>query len=388
MRNLGLFLTFAFSIASCNAQFDKVIVPGAERIDLYNELLEGKTTGVVANHTSLIRDIHLVDLLISRGVKIEKIYSPEHGFRGTEDAGAKIEGGIDVKTGIQIISLYGKRRKPSPEDLVGIDIMVFDLQDVGARFYTYISSLHYVMEACAENNIPVIVFDRPNPNGNYIDGPILDPEYKSFVGMHPVPVVYGMTIGEYAGMINGEKWLNKGLQCDLKVIECENYCHSSIYNPPVKPSPNLPNYLSVKLYPSLCFFEGTAISVGRGTEFPFQVFGHPDLETGEFYFTPESKPGAAVNPKLKGEKCRGVDLRDFEKPESISKINLEYLLLAYQNYPEKEEFFNSYFNLLSGNEELKNQIVEGKTANEIRISWKKDIEKFMKIREKYLLYEE
>ncbi len=388
MRILGLLLSFAFSIASCNARSDEVIVPGAERIDLYMDMLAGKKAGVVANHTSLVRDIHLVDLLISRGVRIEKIYSPEHGFRGAEDAGTEIEGGVDKKTGIHIVSLYGKRRKPTAGDLEEIDVMIFDLQDVGVRFYTYISTMHYVMEACAENNIPVIVLDRPNPNGNYIDGPVLKPEHKSFVGMHPVPVVYGMTIGEYAGMINGEKWLNNDQQCDLKVIKCKNYSHSSVYYPPVKPSPNLPNYISVRLYPSLCFFEGTVISVGRGTDFPFQVFGHPDLQSGDFYFTPESKPGAAITPKLKGEKCRGSDLRDFENPELINEIELEYLLLAYQNYPDKDEFFNSYFNSLSGNEELKNQIVEGKTAEQIRSSWEGDIQEFKKIREKYLLYEE
>lgn len=388
MRNFCLIISFLLLPASCKSQPGEVILPGAERSTAYLKLLEGKNTGVVANHTSLVGEIHLVDFLISRKINIERIYSPEHGFRGTEDAGAAIESGVDKKTGIQIVSLYGKRKKPAAKDMEGIDVMIFDLQDVGVRFYTYISTMHYVMEACAENSIPVIVLDRPNPNGNYIDGPVLEPEYRSFVGMHPVPVVYGMTIGEYACMINGEKWLKGGLQCDLKVIKCENYSRSSVYKLPVRPSPNLPNYHSVRLYPSLCFFEGTVISVGRGTDFPFQVFGHPELQTGDFYFTPESKPGAAINPKLKGEKCRGIDLRNYENPESINVINLDYLLLAYQNYPEKEKFFNSYFNSLSGNDDLKNQVIEGKTAKQIRSSWSEGLEKFRIVRERYLLYRE
>lgn len=388
MRIFYFLIIFSLIKASCIAQFNQVILPGAEQSEQYLKLLKGKNAGVVANHTSLVGEIHLVDFLISRKINIERIYSPEHGFRGTEDAGAEIESGVDKKTGIHIVSLYGKRKKPTAEDLEGIDIMIFDLQDVGVRFYTYISTMHYVMEACAEKNIPMVVLDRPNPNGNYIDGPVLEPEYKSFVGMHPVPVVYGMTIGEYARMVNGEKWLNNGLKCDLKVIKCENYVHSSVYKLPVRPSPNLPNYLSVRLYPSLCFFEGTVISVGRGTDFPFQVFGHPDLQTGDFYFTPESTPGAAVNPKLKGEKCRGVDLRNYENPESIKKINLDYLLMAYQNYPEKDKFFNSYFNSLSGNSDLKSQIIEGKTAKQIRSSWSEDLQNFRKVRERYLLYGE
>ncbi len=386
MKIFCLLISFILIIGSSNAQDNEKILPGAERSEIYLKYLEGNKVGLVANHTSRVGDTHLVDFLISRKIHIERIYSPEHGFRGTGDAGAEIRSGIDKKTGIQIVSLYGEKKKPLPADLEGIEIMIFDLQDVGVRFYTYLSTLHYVMEACAENCIPLVVLDRPNPNGNFIDGPVLEPEYKSFVGMHPVPVVYGMTIAEYARMINGEKWLKGGLQCDLRIIKCLNYTYASIYQLPVRPSPNLPNYRSVRLYPSLCFFEGTVISVGRGTNFPFQVFGHPDLQTGDFYFTPESRPGAAVNPILKGEKCRGIDLRDYQNPESLDMINLDFLLLAYQNYPEKESFFNSYFNSLSGNSNLKNQIIEGKTAEQIRSSWSEDLENFRKVREKYLLY--
>jgi uncharacterized protein YbbC (DUF1343 family) len=370
---------------SCDVHSQRKIVPAADRSKLYFPLLKEKKVAVVANHSSLVGETHLVDFLLSEEIQIEKIFSPEHGFRGDQDAGAQIESGIDTKTGLRILSLYGSQKKPADEDLKDTDIVLFDLQDVGVRFYTYISTLHYVMEACAENNIPLIVLDRPNPNGNYIDGPVLKPEFKSFVGMHPVPVVYGMTIGEYAEMINGEGWLSNEILCDLKVIKIANYNHASPYIPPVPPSPNLPDYLSVKLYPSLCFFEGTRISVGRGTDFPFKVFGHPSLQAGDFYFTPESKPGAALNPKLKGEKCRGFDLRAVN-PDSIHKINLEYLLLAYKNFPDKRDFFNSYFSLLSGNEELREQIENGNTPEMIRESWEDGIHDFKKVRARYLLY--
>lgn len=389
MTKLNLILVFSLFISSCSGQPAKQnLLAGAERTEYYLPLLKDNQTGIVANHSSLVGDEHLVDFLLTKEIEVIRIFSPEHGFRGDEDAGKKIESGLDEKTGLKIVSLYGAHKKPMPEDLENIDIMIFDLQDVGVRFYTYISTLHYVMEACAENNIPLIVLDRPNPNANYIDGPVLRPGFESFVGMHEVPVVYGMTIGEYALMINGEGWLKDGLSCSLKVVDCKGYKRSIHYSSPVPPSPNLPNYLSIRLYPSLCFFEGTALSVGRGTDFPFQVFGHPDLKAGDFYFTPESRPGAATNPKMKGQSCRGFDLRNFSNPENIQQINLEWLIKAYQNFPDKEEFFTEYFSLLSGSNELKNQIEEGLTAAEIRKTWTQDLSNFLKIRQKYLLYDD
>lgn len=387
MRKLKLFVIFTFVFYSCSAQPElQTLKTGADRSYYYLPGLSGRNIGIVANHSSRVGEVHLVDLLLDSNLSVIRIFSPEHGFRGDADAGKLIESGIDEKTGLKIISLYGSHKKPMPEDLENIDIMIFDLQDVGVRFYTYISTLHYVMEACAESDIPLIVLDRPNPNGNYVDGPLLKSGFESFVGMHEVPVVYGMTIGEYALMINGEGWLKGELKCNLEVVKCEGYDHSTAYAPPVPPSPNLPNYLSIRLYPSLCFFEGTAISVGRGTDFPFQVFGHPDLQAGDFYFTPESRPGAAGNPKLKGQDCRGFDLRGFSNPEDIQEINLEWLIKAYRNFPEKEDFFTSYFSLLSGSNDLQNQIEEGLSASEIRESWTSDLEEFRKTRNKYLLY--
>ena len=294
-------------------------VCGAQDTENYLHFLEGKSVGVVANQTSLIGETHLVDSLLSLGVNVKRIFTPEHGFRGSADAGAKVTGGKDEKTGIEIASLYGKTKKPTPEMLQDIDVMLFDLQDVGVRFYTYISTLSYVMEACAEQRIPVVVLDCPNPNGFYIDGPVLKTENKSFVGMHPVPVVYGMTIGEYGQMVNGEGWLKGGIHCDLTVIPVPDYDRNAIYELPVKPSPNLPNWESVYLYPSLCFFEGTIVSVGRGTEKPFQIFGHPDLR-GDFTFTPESKGGAS-KPMFEGERCRGFELTDYAHDYAVNPLN-------------------------------------------------------------------
>lgn len=364
-----------------------VPIPGAFQIEQYKPLLAGKSVAVLANQTSMIGSVHLVDRLVSEGIVIKSIFAPEHGFRNLADAGETIENGKDIKTGIKITSLYGNHVKPTPEDLTGIDVVVFDIQDVGTRFYTYISTLHYLLEACAENNVKCIVLDRPNPNGFYVDGNILDTTYKSFVGMDPVPVVHGMTTGEYAEMLNGEGWLKKGVKCDLVVIRCKNYSHKTLYELPVKPSPNLPNQNSVYLYPSICFFEGTVISLGRGTAFPFQVYGSPGLPDKGFSFTPESVAGAK-NPPLLGVRCFGTDLRNAIEMKLVPKgeINLGWLLNAYRDFPEKDKFFNSYFDVLAGGPVLREQIQKGMTADQIKASWQEGLEKFSKIRQKYLLY--
>jgi uncharacterized protein YbbC (DUF1343 family) len=362
-------------------------IPGSYRLDLYRNTIPGKQVAIVANQTSMVGKSHLVDTLLTEGIQIKAIFSPEHGFRNMADAGEKIENAKDPKTGIQLISLYGSHLKPTPEDLAGIDYVIFDIQDVGARFYTYISTLHYILEACAENKVKCLILDRPNPNGFYFDGNILDTAYSSFVGMHPVPIVHGMTVGEYAQMVNGEGWLKGGVKCDMKVIPCQNYTHSTYYTLPVKPSPNLPNQNSIYLYPSICFFEGTSLSLGRGTSFPFQVYGSPLLPDRGFSFTPESVPGAK-NPPLLGEKCFGIDLRDALVKGMVPKpgINLEWLIAAYNDFPEKDKFFTSYFEKLAGGTTLREQIQKGMTAQQIRDSWKPGLEKFGKIREKYLLY--
>lgn len=364
------------------------IITGAERVAEYLPLLNGKKVGFVGNQTSVIpavgQPMHVVDYLLGLGVDIHTVFAPEHGFRGTADAGEVVKDGKDPKTGLPVISLYGSNKKPSPELLKDIDIIVFDIQDVGARFYTYISTLHYVMEAAAESDIPVLVFDRPNPNGHYTDGPILEPEHHSFVGMHPVPTVYGLTIGEYANMINGEKWLENGIQADLTVIQLENYDHTMAYDLPVKPSPNLPNSQAINLYPSLCFFEGTNVNAGRGTNKQFQVFGSPFLprEKYDFSYTPESNEGAK-SPKHLGKTCFGKDLSSYPK---LDKINLDWLINAYHNTADQKEFFNSFFTKLAGTATLQEQIESGMTSEEIRASWKPGLEKFEKVRRKYLMY--
>ena len=370
----------------CNK--DERIIPGAEQTDKYLEMLSGKRIAIVANQTSMIGETHLVDSLVSLGIEIRRIFSPEHGFRGDQDDGALVGNETDKRTGIPIRSLYQETKKPEPGDLDDIDLVIFDIQDVGLRFYTYISTLHYVMQACAENNKPLLLLDRPNPNGFYIDGPVLEPAFRSFVGMHEVPVVYGMTIGEYAKMINGESWLGDTLTCQLDIIPCLNYTHDSKYHLPVKPSPNLPTMNSIYLYPSTCFFEGTVATEGRGTDYPFEVFGHPDLQNCSFSFIPESKPGAATNPRYLGEKCYGVDLRELRSlgDERPGKIDLSWIIFAYNNYPDKDNFFRNYFEKLAGTSSLRNQITAGLTGEEIRETWKKGLEEFQKIRKKYLLY--
>jgi uncharacterized protein YbbC (DUF1343 family) len=364
------------------------IVTGAQQIEEYLPKIAGRTVGLVANQASLVGKRHLVDTLLRHKVNVKAIFTPEHGFRGDQDAGATISDAIDGQTGLPIISLYGNHKKPTPDDLVNIDVMLFDLQDVGVRFYTYISTLALVMEACAENNIPLIVLDRPNPNGFYVDGPVLEDNFQSFVGMHPVPVVYGLTIGEYAMMVNGEDWLNAGIKCDLTVVKMVDYDRMTINELPIKPSPNLPNFEAVYLYPSLCFFEGTEMSVGRGTEWPFQVFGHPKYLTGSFVFTPRSMHGAAY-PKLENQQCFGMNLTGYAKNFAKNKpyqLNLDWLINAYKELPDKTHFFNNYFNKLAGNATLQQQIIDGMSAEEIRVSWKEGLDRYKKIRIKYLLY--
>ena len=335
----------------------------------------------------MVGTAHLVDTLKSSGFDLRAIFAPEHGFRDLADAGDHIEDGKDASTGIPIISLYGGHFKPLPEDLEGISVVLFDIQDVGVRFYTYISTLHYVMEACAENNVDCIVLDRPNPNGFYVDGNILDTAHRSFVGMHPVPIVHGMTIGEYAQMINGEGWLKDGVRCRLTVIPCRNYTHQTYYELPVRPSPNLPNQNSVYLYPSTCFFEGTTLSLGRGTSFPFQVYGSPKLPDSGFSFTPESVSGAR-NPPLLGQLCHGTDLRNALADGIVPspEINLGWVIDAWNKYPDKDDFFTPYFDVLAGGPVIREQIVSGMSAVEIRETWMSGLESFKLIREKYLLY--
>jgi uncharacterized protein YbbC (DUF1343 family) len=374
------------SYAFCSGS-QKDPVPGSYQIDLYRNIIEGKAVAVVANQTSMVGQTHLVDKLLSIGINIRLIFAPEHGFRTLADAGESIENGKDPGTGISLISLYGTHLKPTTADLAGIDIVIFDIQDVGTRFYTYISTLHYIMESCAENKIKCLVLDRPNPNGFYFDGNILDTAYSSFVGMHPVPVVHGMTVGEYAQMINGEGWLKDGVKCDLTVIKCKDYTHKTLYELPVRPSPNLPNLTSVYLYPSICFFEGTNVSCGRGTSFPFQAFGSPELPDRGFSFTPESVPGAK-NPPFLGVKCFGTDLRDAIKINLVPKalLNLDWVIGAYIDFPQKNKFFTSYFDVLAGGPVLREQIQKGMTSKEIRATWKEGLKEFGRTREKYLLY--
>ncbi len=360
----------------------KYILPGAYQTDAYLPLLKDKSVAVIGNQTSEINGKHLVDTLLSLNVNLVKVFAPEHGFRGRASAGEHVKNSVDIKTGLPIISLYGKHKKPTEDDLKDIDVLLFDIQDVGARFYTYLSTLHYVMEAAAEQNLPVIVLDRPNPNSDYIDGPVMKEKNMSFVGLHPVPVVYAMTIGEYARMINGEKWLKNGVQADLTVIPVKNYKHGDVYQLPVKPSPNLPNYQAVRLYPSLCLFEGTDISVGRGTDFPFQVYGSPLLPPSDFSFVPQPNEGSKW-PKHQGAVCYGEDLRKMTPPV---EMHLQWLINTYRQYPDKSKYFNSFFDKLAGDGRLKEMIIDGQTIAEIKKSWQPDLDAFKKIRQKYLIY--
>ena len=389
LKNSSIKSTFLFWLValSCSSSVSqKRILPGALLQDQYISLLIEKKVGVVAHQASLIpksnSSQHLVDFLLENNIDIHSIFAPEHGFRGTADAGESVKDQVDPKTGIQIISLHGINKKPKVEQVNGIEIMIFDLQDVGVRFFTYLSTLHYVMEACAENDIPMIILDRPNPNLNYVDGPVMEEAYTSFLGMHPVPIVYGMTIGEYAKMINGEGWLKEGIRCKLSIIPVKNYNRKSTYELSVRPSPNLPNPQSIALYPSLCLLEPTAISVGRGTDFQFQIYGHPKLPKGDFSFTPLPNFGAK-NPKLKGHLCYGKNLTKVLRP---NQLELKWLLDAYNNFPKSNIFFLKGFNKIAGNSSLKEQLISGVSEIEIRKSWKSKLKIFKKIREKYLIY--
>ena len=365
------------------------VVTGAERIDEYINFIKAKKVAIVTNQTGVVHNakgelVHLLDTLLALDVNVVKVFSPEHGFRGNVEAGGVVKNSVDSKTGIPVVSLYGKNKKPTVEQMKDCDVILFDLQDVGCRFYTYISTLHYAMEACAENNCKIIVLDRPNPN-DYIDGPVLEPEFKSFVGMHTIPVLHAMTIGEYARMINGEGWLKEGVKCDLQVIKLLNWHHDmqEAYKLPVAPSPNLQTPNAIALYPSLCFFEGTIVSVGRGTDRPFEIIGYPGYKDTTFSFTPRAIKGVSDNPPYKGVKCYGIQ----ELENRIKELNFSFLIRIYQNEERKSEFFTNFFDKLAGTDKLRKQIESGLSEKEIKSSWQKDIEKFKKIRSKYLLYE-
>jgi len=368
--------------------YPKDIQVGAQQFDKYADLLKGKNVAVLGNQTSMVGDVHLVDFLLSKGVAVKKVMSPEHGFRGNAGAGEHVANGIDTKTGLPIISLYGNHRKPTKADLDSIDVVLFDLQDVGTRFYTYISTLQYLMEACAENNVKLIVLDRPNPNGYFVDGPVLEPKYKSFVGMQSIPIVHGMTVGEYAQMLNGEGWLKDKANCDLTVIPVEGYRHAQLYQLPIKPSPNLPTMEAIHLYPTLCLFEGTVVSIGRGTKKPFELVGHPDLTEFDTIFIPKPIKGVAPHPKLEGKKCKGHVLTTYARKRTTyeRKINIYWIATGYFELGGKDNYFTSFFDKLAGTNELRKQIIEGKTEDEIRASWQPKINEFKKIRRKYLLY--
>ena len=361
---------------------------GADQSQLYLPMLKGKRVGLVVNQTAQVGKVHLVDFLKSKQVTITGIFAPEHGFRGDHSAGEKVKTNVDPKTGITVYSLYGNQKKPSKEVLAKMDVLIFDIQDVGARFYTYISTLHYVMEACAENNKTLIILDRPNPNGHYIDGPILDTAFKSFVGMHPVPVVHGCTIAEYALMINGEGWLKNKAQCKLEVIKIKNYKHWDAYQLPVRPSPNLPNMSSVYLYPSLCFFEGTNYSIGRGTPYPFQFVGKPDCSIGSDSLIPKNLPGIADHPPHEGKLCIGFNLTEYGKQVAFhsKQINLFWLLDLYKNDADKANFFTPFFDKLAGTDQLRKQIIASKSEAEIRATWQEGLDQYRKKRMRYLMY--
>lgn len=356
---------------------------GAEQFEKYLPLLGDKRVALVVNHTSMVGDTHLADTLMALGVKLSKIFAPEHGFRGTADPGEHVDDGIDRKLGLPVVSLYGANRKPKAEQLTDTDVVVFDIQDVGTRFYTYISTLHYVMEACAENNKKLIVLDRPNPN-SFVDGPVLDTAFRSFVGMHPIPVVHGLTVGELAQMVNGEGWLTGKSKCELEVIPVLNWKRDEFYSCPVRPSPNLPNDQSIRLYPSLCFFEGTVISVGRGTQTPFQMIGHPLLKDMPYQFTPVSIEGMMKNPPFENETCYGIDLRNVPVER---RLNIQYVIDMYNAFPEKDKFFNNYFNTLAGNATLRKKIEEGASETDIRESWQPGLERYLEMRDEYLIYQ-
>ncbi|MEX1188276.1 MAG: DUF1343 domain-containing protein [Bacteroidia bacterium] len=367
---------------------DENVDLGAERMDEYLPMIQGKRVALVANHTSLVGNTHLVDVLLQKKVNIVKVFAPEHGFRGSADAGEHVNSAKDEKTGLTLISLYGNNKKPSAEQLKDVDIVVFDIQDIGARFYTYISTMSYVMEACAESQISMIVLDRPNPNGHYVDGPVLEPAFSSFVGLHPVPVVHGMTVGEYAQMVNGEGWLKNKVKCDLKVIPCRGWAHSNYYQLTVPPSPNLKTMNAIYLYPSLCFFEGTIVSVGRGTETPFEVIGYPTSTIGSYNFTPKSGPGSK-SPMYEGKDCRGFNLRPFGENfvRDTGRLYMFWISSLIESEENDPKFFNSFFDKLAGTDELRKQLIAGKTEDEIRKSWEPALNQYREMRKQYLIYQ-
>jgi len=376
---------FILSVKSLMA----TVIPGAYQFSKYVPSLKGLKVAIVANHTSMIGNVHLVDTLLAQDVKVKKIFAPEHGFRGNAANGEHINNSIDKKSGLPIVSLYGKQKKPSSKELKGIDAIIFDMQDVGVRYYTYLTTMHYIMEACAENNISLWILDRPNPNGHYIDGPVLDPKFtQSMVGLHPIPLVHGMTLGELAMMIKGEKWISKANKLSLFVVPVKHYDHNTEYQLPIAPSPNLPTPASIILYPSLGLFEGTIMSMGRGTQWPFEVLGAPWFHEGKFQFTPNDIPGKAINPPYKGQLCKGLHLDNFayDYLKDYQKIYLLWMLEMYKSYGSKPEFFNSFFDKLAGTPDLKKQIIEGKTEAEIRASWESELQQFKKIRRNYLIY--
>ena len=381
-----------FIFQSCDAQqkqqWSKTseIRTGAAQTEKYLKKIRGKRVGLIVNQTSMVDSVHLVDTLLQLGIDIQKIFAPEHGFRGNASAGATIQNSKDIKTGLPIISLYGKNKKPTKEMLKNIDILLFDIQDVGVRFYTYISTMHLAMQASAEQNIKFFVLDRPNPNGFFVDGPTLDSNFTSFIGMHPIPLVHGCTVGELAKMINGEDWLGNKLKCNLQVVSCENYSHASFYVPEVQPSPNLPNIHSIYFYPTLGLFEGTKISVGRGTQFPFQQIGWPNNPIKKCLFKPISMPGVANSPKFENKNCFGQKFSSQDYGQLRGNLRIDLLITYFKNYSDKEAFFLKSFDLLAGTKKLRIAIQNGISANEIRKSWSSDIETFLIKRGKYLLY--
>ena len=386
--NRKIILLFGLLLASLGAPAQDRIETGAEQTGRYLPLLEGRRVGIMTNHTGTVGRTHLVDTLRSLGVDIRVVFAPEHGFRGQADAGESVASYRDRKTGIDVVSVYGSTKRPPDSIMQRLDVLLFDIQDVGLRYYTYLSSMHYLMEACAANGKRLIVLDRPNPNGFYVDGPVLEAKHRSFVGMHPIPVVHGMTLGELARMIDGEGWLRDGLRCKLTVIPCRGYTHRSRYRLPTAPSPNLPNMRAVYLYPSLCFFEGTPVSLGRGPDFPFQAYGHPELQ-GDFSFTPRSNAGAK-NPPLKDKLCHGVDLRTSPSDERIWErgVDLGYVIDCYRQLNLGEKFFTPMFDRLTGTDYVRQMILQGAGADRIKARWADDVERFKQTRKPYLLYEE
>ena len=384
----AIFLSCQSQISTQGTQPESRIETGADQTEQYIELLQGKRVGVVANQTSRISQRHLVDTLLTRGINITTVFAPEHGFRGEAAAGEHIRDGKDPKTGIPVLSLYGKTKKPTAEMLSAVDLLVFDIQDVGARFYTYISTLHYVLESAGENKIPVIVLDRPNPNGFYIDGPVREEKFGSFVGMHPIPIVHGLTVGELSKMIIGENWIDQ--KPTLTVIPCAHYSHNDRYSPPTRPSPNLPNDRAIELYPSLCWFEGTEVSIGRGTDFPFQVIGYPAYPDTTFRFTPVDIPGIAMDPPFENQRCNGFDLRTKSNStaEGAAQIQLSWLIEMYRKSPGKSNFFhsNGFFDKLCGTSTIREMVIAGKSENEIKATWQPGLASYKTMRSHYLLY--